>query len=212
MSNTFKVSTSGGQLLELNWAITPADWAISEENQLQITAGATTDLFNDPATPGKSSNSAPVAFFTPPHSAFLLSAKVKVEFGATYDAGTLQVYFDENLWGKLCFEYSPQCIPMVVSVVTRGESDDCNSVAIEGHEVYLRVAYNENTQTCAFHYSLDGSYWHLVRYFGWGNAFKSGNQPKAGFSSQSPTGPGCTVFFSQINYSATTLADIRNGE
>jgi hypothetical protein len=95
---------------------------------------------------------------------------------------------------------------MIVSVVTRGTSDDCNSVPIAGQTVYLRMA--RNAQTFAFHYSLDGRYWHMVRYFTLGSL----GALQVGFSSQSPTGQQCRAVFSEINYRAGTLTDNRSGE
>jgi hypothetical protein len=50
-----------------------------------------------------------------------------VEFASVYDAGVLLVHASERQWAKLCFEYSPQQRPTLVTVVTRGTSDDCNS-------------------------------------------------------------------------------------
>jgi uncharacterized protein len=190
---------------ELSWKNEPLGWSISPPNSLNITAGPKTDLFNDPGSSSRT-DTAPVALFTPPDTAFILSAKVTVGFGATYDAGTLQIRKGEDLWGKLCFEYSPQGKPTIVSVVTRGLSDDCNSTIIEGNQVYLRVA--STGQTIAFHYSVDGRHWHLVRYFALGGL----TNPQAGFSAQSPTGEQCQAWFTEINYRAGVLNDLRNGE
>ena len=86
--------------------------------QISITAGAESDWFIHPAGEQVRSN-APIALFAPPDRAFCLQARVTVEFAATYDAGTLFVYVHDALWAKLCFEYSPQQQPMIVSVVTR---------------------------------------------------------------------------------------------
>ena len=58
-------------------------------------------------------------------------------------------------WAKLCFEYSPQREPMVVSVVTRGLSDDCNSFVVDGATVWLRIA--RVGSAFAFHASTDGA-------------------------------------------------------
>ena len=190
---------------ELHWHIPPVDWRFDPATGLSITAGPKTDLFNDPAGTIVIDN-APCALMTPPDSNFLLSAKVSVGFGATYDAGALQIRVSEDRWAKLCFEYSPQGQPMVVSVVNRGVSDDCNSVVIDGHEVFLRLA--RTPRTLAFHYSTDGRFWHFVRYFSLGLT----DVVRAGFSAQSPTGAQCQAVFSEIFYRAGTLADNRSGE
>jgi regulation of enolase protein 1 (concanavalin A-like superfamily) len=131
---------------------------------------------------------------------------VQVAFTATFDAGTLQVRVTDDVWAKLCFEYSPQHQPMIVSVVTRGVSDDCNSTPLEQDSVFLRITRRE--VIFAFHYSLDGHRRQLVRYFTLGDA----PQLQVGLSAQSPTGTGCKVAFSQIHYAATAVADLRSGD
>jgi regulation of enolase protein 1 (concanavalin A-like superfamily) len=157
-------------------------------------------------------DNAPTALFTPPDDHFLLSARVHVDFAAMYDAGTLQVRQGSEWGAKLCFEYSPQGEAMIVSVVTRGLSDDCNSVVINGREVYLRLACTP--KLVIFHYSLDGHIWHFVRYLtlhaeGAAGAWKPGKMGglQAGFGTQSPAGEGCRVVFSEISYRTGTEQD-----
>ena len=174
-------------------------------NTLSMAAGPQTDWFYDPAG-RKHSNNAPVALFSPPDEACLLSAKVMVGFNSTFDAGVLFIYADDERWAKLCFEYATTNKPMVVSVVTRGKSDDCNSVYIDDNSIYLRL-YRQGDRL-AFHYSEDGEYWHMVRHFTIGDL----ENVRLGFSAQAPTGEGCQVEFSEINYRAGELSDIRNGE
>jgi hypothetical protein len=188
----------------LVWAGTPVDWSAQGDAGLAISAGEKTDLFIDPAGTVRN-ETAPAALFVPPDPSFILSARVKVAFAATYDAGVLQVRCANDIWAKLCFERSPQGEPMVVSVVTRGVSDDCNSVPVKTDTVWLRIAQTE--RTTAFHYSLDGKWWSFVRYFSLGAHFEL----RAGLSSQSPTGTGCRAEFSEISYRAGTLPDLRSG-
>lgn len=187
----------------LRWENAPAEWRIEQAESLSITAGKRTDLFSDPQGTSVMNNS-PRLLFTPPGN-FVLSAKVTVEFAATFDAGVLLLYENQSSWAKLCFEYSPQKQPMIVSVVTRGYSDDCNSVCIDGNQIYLRIAKLD--QAFAFHYSEDGHFWHLIRYFALGQT----ESVAVGFSSQSPMGERCTAVFSEISYAATKLTDIRSG-
>src|SRR5574341_866774 len=169
----------------LEWHIAPLDWRCDPATGLTIVAGAQTDWFTDPAG-GSPIDSAPTALFPPPDVDFRLSAKVTVpQFRSAFDAGVIQVRERADRWAKLCFEFSPQRQPMVVSVVTRGVADDANHTAIEGNVVYLRVS--RRVQTLAFHYSLDSRLWHLVRYFTLGALA----DPRIGLSSQSPTGQGC---------------------
>lgn len=202
MSDSFTLSSVPATF---NWKNHPTNSTNDAVQQLSITTGADTDWFINPAG-GQVKNNAPIALFLPPDQAFRLQARVTVGFAGTYDAGTLFVFAYDTLWAKLCFEYSPQKQPMIVSVVTRGVSDDCNSVVIEGNSVYLRL--HRYGEAFAFHYSLDGRYWHFVRHFSLGEI----GQPRIGFSTQSPTGQGCEVNFSEIRYTPGRLSDLRNGE
>lgn len=201
MTASFTLPTITGLF---QWQNQPVSWNVAPDHSLTIVAGELTDWFANPAG-GAVRDNAPSALFTPPDANFLLSAKVTVNFASAFDAGAIQLRISDELWAKLCFEYSPQQQPMIVSVVTRGRSDDCNSVIIEGHEVYLRMAVTP--ETIAFHYSLDGGYWHFVRYFTLGKM----EQVRVGFSSQSPTGQQCTAVFSKIQYQVGTLPDNRSG-
>jgi regulation of enolase protein 1 (concanavalin A-like superfamily) len=190
---------------EFHWKNQPLDWKIGSDNCLTIIAGEKTDWFCDPVKKYPLDN-APTALFVPPDANFLLSAKVMVNFVSDFDAGLILIHVRDDLWAKLCFEYSPQQQPMIVSVVTRGISDDCSSVIIDEREIYLRIAMTP--ETIAFHYSFDGSYWRFVRYFSLGIP----KNLQVGFSAQSPTGEQCTAIFSDIRYRAGVLLDKRNGE
>ena len=189
----------------LGWINKPAAWQLKPDRSLVIDAGKETDWFADPALESVKDD-APAAVFTTNDRNFIVSARVNVAFASTFDAGVIQIRASASHWGKLCFEYSPQGQPMIVSVVTRGRSDDCNSKVIDGNQVYLRAARLD--QTFAFHYSIDGRTWPMVRYFTLGPV----DELRVGFSSQSPTGPGCRSVFSEIGYEPRRLGDIRSGE
>lgn len=163
-----------------------------------------TDLFLDPIGDARKLDAAMLLF--QPDAEFTLGACVEVGFQGTFDAGVLVLYQDESNWAKLCFEFSPQQQPMVVSVVTCGASDDCNSVVIDGNRIFLRVA--RIGRGYAFHYatSPEGP-WHLVRAFGLAPL-----PLQAGFLVQSPMGQGCEVQFSGIFYKPQALKNLRSGE
>jgi regulation of enolase protein 1 (concanavalin A-like superfamily) len=190
---------------ELTWQNPPQSTEKKADDGLSITAGKETDWFFDPAGKSRKKN-APVALFSPQDENFILSSKVSVEFASNFDAGVLFVYEDVDHWAKLCFEYAPTKQPMIVSVVTRGQSDDSNSVYLERNSVYLRI-YREG-DTLAFHFSEDGKYWHLVRHFTIGKL----QNLQVGFSTQSPTGEGCRAHFEEISYRRGKIADLRNGD
>jgi regulation of enolase protein 1 (concanavalin A-like superfamily) len=177
---------------------------VAKDGALSIRAGGQTDWFIDPGT-GASTRDAP-ALVMPAQGAWQLSALVSVEHRAMFAAGVLFLHADAVTWAKLCLERSPQGESTVVSVVTRGTSDDCNSVIVAGHDSYLRISCLEGA--FAFHHSTDGGRWSLVRYFTLGDG---ADEVAVGFSAQSPTGDGCTATFSDITFRPTLLVDLRSG-
>lgn len=187
----------------LTWDVVPVSASIDDKQTLHITADGETDLFCDPRGEVNKYNSP--RLLVQPDPQFTLSARVTVDFAGTFDAGVLMIYADDTSWAKLCFELSPQGQPMVVTVVTNGRSDDCNSTVIEQPAVFLRISGLGTA--FAFHYSLDGQHWHLVRYF----ALQRVEGARIGFSSQAPVGSRCTAHFSDIRYAPSCIADIRSG-
>ena len=97
---------------------------------VRIAAGPRTDLFVDPQTGATTLNAARVVG-DPGAGDFQLSVRVEVAFADTFDAGALLVWGEDDTWAKLLLEWSPEHRPTVVSVVTRGRSDDANAVTIE---------------------------------------------------------------------------------
>lgn len=189
--------------MPLRWLTPAQDWRVGERS-LELTAGPGSDLFVDPNGSTPFTNAPTLVGEA--NGDFMLSARVRVELASTFDAGVLLLYRDSRNWAKLCFERSPQGEPTVVSVVTREISDDCNSFAIGGNEVWLRIA---RLGDCfAFHASTDGAFWRLVRYF----ALAESDGLQVGFLAQSPCGDGCRVLFDEIRYEARRLGDLRSGE
>jgi len=186
-------------------------WKVDEQTGTVVaTAGPRTDIFIDPAgattLDAESTLNAATLLGVPPAGDFRLSARVTVGFGATYDAGVLLLWIDERHWGKLCFEFSPAGEPMVVSVVTRGVSDDANAFVVPGHSVWLRLSRIDLAY--AYHASTDGKHWRMIRFF---RVSESPAGDKIGFEAQSPTGDGCTVTFDEIRFVAERLDDLRDG-
>jgi hypothetical protein len=106
---------------------------------LTVAAGPRTDLFTDPAT-GEVTATAPYAAVGAPDGDFTFSARVRPALLDSFDAGCLLVVVDGETWAKLACERSPQGDVMVVSVVTRGQSDDANGMLLDAADVWLRVA------------------------------------------------------------------------
>ena len=187
----------------LSWQLEPVE-ARTGRDWLSFEAGGETDLFVDPGSGAEHLNAPRLVGQV--GGDFTLAGRVGVDFRSTFDAGVLLLWAHEHAWAKLCFELSPQGDPTVVSVVTRGVSDDCNSFAIEADEIRLRIA--RLGTAFAFHASSDGARWELIRHF----ALESRIEPSVGFLVQSPRGPGCIARFEEIEFSTNRLADIRSGD
>jgi regulation of enolase protein 1 (concanavalin A-like superfamily) len=186
----------------LCWLGKPVGWS-ANERELVLEAGSGTDWFAGAGWDAEPTLNAP-ALLCDAAGEYLLSARVDVEFGATFDAGALVLYASADCWAKLAFEYSPQHEPMIVSVVTRDRSDDANAFIVDANSVWLRIA--SVSSAFAFHASTDGTNWQLVRYFALGEV-----EPAVGFLAQSPSGEGCTASFAEIALERTRLRDLRNG-
>jgi len=186
-------------------------WTIAEAPAMvTASAGPHSDIFIDPGADtqlnAESMLNAATLLGVPPDGDFQFSARVTVEFASTYDAGVLLLWINDRRWGKLCFEFSPDGEPMIVSVVTRGVSDDANALVVDGRTVWLRVARIDHA--FAYHASLDGKTWRMIRFF----TIDDTSTPAAiGFEAQSPTGGGCVVTFDDIRFTRERLGDLRDG-
>jgi regulation of enolase protein 1 (concanavalin A-like superfamily) len=185
------------------WKNAPAGWKATG-TELTIISGQESDWYISPID-GKVSAGAPLLLFRPAGD-FVLTARVTVDFKTQWDAGFLMVYVDDTTWAKFALEMSAYQEPTVVTVVTRGVSDDCNSTPIAGNSIHLRVV--RKGPAIIFYASPDGHAWKLVR------AFRLGTSPdlRVGFASQSPVGQTGSATFSEIVYDEATIADIFKGE
>jgi hypothetical protein len=171
---------------------------------LTVEAGAETDWFVDPTGGAAPIVNAP-ALLGEVAGDFMFSARVAVEFMATFDAGALVVHAADASWAKLCLERSPDGEAILVSVVTRGASDDCNSTVVEGNAAWLRIS--RRGPAFAFHGSIDGTNWSLLRHF----ALPAAETLAVGFLAQSPLGDGCYASFDSIGFEPRRLNDLRDG-
>jgi uncharacterized protein len=183
----------------------PACQAVVSSGALALTSGAKSDLFIDPAGEEGARPDAGRLTGLPGNRDFTLAARVSVRFASAFDAGVLLLYLSERRWAKLCYEYSPQHRPTAVTVVTKGTSDDSNSIETAGGPLWLRIT--RSGRAWAFHASENGTWWRLLRYFTLGEA----SGARVGFLAQSPQGPGCTAVFDSITYQPTVPADLRDG-
>jgi regulation of enolase protein 1 (concanavalin A-like superfamily) len=184
----------------LNWQNTPRTWNLDSANALTISSDAKTDWFVDPFD-GTVAKTAPILLFTP-GSDYVLSSRVTVKFASKWDAGALMLWGDDHHWAKLSFELSPDGKPTLVTVVTRGLSDDCNSLSLQEESVHLRIA--KSGRTYVFYFSTDGQTWQILRTF----SLDTQLRVRVGFESQSPAGAGAIAQFSAISYDPHRIGNI----
>ena len=190
-------------LPELTWLVPSPGPAELGESSIAFASGPNTDLFTDPD--GADPRAEAPVLLARPGGDFQLSARVSAPLVSTFDAAALVVWASPTAWGKLALEFSPQRAATIVSVVTRGVSDDANAFTVPEPVAWLRVA--RSGQTFAFHASLDGLWWSLIRYF----TLEGAAGAAVGFLVQSPSGEGIYGRFDQIEWSAEPLADLRDG-
>ena len=148
--------------MALEWQVAPPDWTVGLDGTLRIVAGPRTDLFVDPA------GGAAAARRAAAHG----RRRGRLPAQRLRDAPTCRRPSTParscstppiTRWVKLALERSPQGEAMIVSVVTRGLSDDANGRVVTGDGVWLRVS--RIGAACALHASDDGVRWELVRHF-----------------------------------------------
>lgn len=175
-----------------------------EGDTLTISSGAKSDFFNDPK--GDKFATAPLLIKEMDNTKpFTFTAKVKPSFANTYDAGTIYLFVNNDLWQKFAFEMDERGLTRLVTVRTIGTSDDNNHDAITNPDVYMKVS--SDTKTVGFYYSIDGEQWQLVRLYR--NDYPS--KIYLALSSQSPLGEGIDTKFTDIKLSESAISDFRLG-
>lgn len=186
----------------LQWENKPKSFKINKSS-VTIISGEKTNMFRDPNVTYNTDNAPKLLFEA--DSNFVLSTAIEHAFQNKWDGGAIVLKKDSLNWIKCCFEKDYTGAKRIVTVVTKGVSDDCNSVEIKGNKVYFKLAKAGNVIT--IYYSLNGVNWLLVRHFTF-----DGKGLNVGFLSQSPTGKECKVTFSDIKYSAKKIKDPYLGE
>lgn len=187
----------------LKWENKPKEYKITDSTII-ISSGEKTDMFRDPNVTYNTDNAPKLMFEA--DSDFVFSAAIEHAFTSKWDGGALVLKQDSLNWVKCCFEKDYTGAKRLVTVVTKGISDDCNSVALSGNKVYFKIAKANNVIT--IYYSLTGKKWFLIRHF----TFDSTDNLKVGFLSQSPTGKNCKVKFSHVKYARKKIKDPYVGE
>lgn len=179
--------------------------ATVDGDKLIIASNAQCDNFNDPDAK-LSNNTAPVLLTKIDNAKpFTFIAKVTPTFKETYDAGTMYIYLNPNLWFKFAFERDERMKSRIVTVRTIETSDDNNHDVVNDASVYMKIS--SDVKTVGFYYSLDKEQWQLVRLFK--NDYPA--ELWVGLSAQSPIGNGTNAIFEECSLTQSSISDFRMG-
>lgn len=189
---------------DFHWMNTPEHYAFTSEGVF-IEASEGTDFFNNPENLERV-GSAPF-LYSEVSGDFVAIAQVKPNFEATWNACALMVYIDQDNWIKFAFENSDATGPGIVTVVTRGVSDDANGAVLEEHqEVWLKLIRKGNLY--AMHWSTDGTHYKMARL----SAMPDQMKVKIGMEAQCPSEGPASHAFLFFSLEQKTIGDLRKGE
>jgi uncharacterized protein len=179
----------------------PVDIRANPDGSLMMKTIGKTDLFNMPDGSWVD-HTAPMALLAP-EGDFILAARIDARHSSMYDGTALVLFANEQCWGKLCYENSADKESTVVTVVTRGLSDDCNGELVNADHVYLAICRRKNEYS--FHWSKDGKSWKLARHF----SLESSDRMHVGFEVQTYPQTEFTGRFSEIVFKPVAPEDMR---
>ena len=186
--------------------------AITESpDKITLLATPKSDFFRNPGAVGEdgitpdSLSNAPF-YYTDVTGDFVMKAKVSLDFKDIYDAASLMVMENTQIWAKACFELTDLNTHAVVSVVTNQLSDDANGCNIKSDSVWLQMT--RIGKTFAFHYSEDWVNFYMMRVF----SLPVSETVKVGLLAQSPTGSGGERHYEGFSLENRTVKNIRVGE
>lgn len=175
----------------LFWERQPSTYTISGDS-ISIEAKGGTDMYRD-SYGSYLPNNAPRLLFRADIN-FILTVDVRQAFADEWNAGGIVLEGDSTHWVKFNFERDNTGARRIVSVVTNGYSDDCNSTALQNNHAYLKLA--KAGDVIIMYYSIDGHSWYMVRRL----RFAFPGPVLAGLIVQAPGSNGNTVHFSHISY------------
>ena len=186
----------------MRWMNPPQSYVV-ENNSLKITATKGTDFFNSPED-STVVGSAPF-LYKEVEGDFVAKALVEPDFSAQWNAVAVMLHVDSLNWIKLAFENSDATGPGIVSVVTKGTSDDANGAMLNG-EKRVWLALVRKGSIYSMHWSVDGENFRMARL----TSMADQNAVKIGIEAQSPVGDSAMHQVHHFEIRARTVNDLRN--
>ncbi len=198
----------GPNLLEepqsFQWTNPPAEFEF-QDGSLEITSVSGTDFFNNPATL-EVTGTAPI-LYRETEGDFIATALVQPDFGDMWNASSMMVFIDNLHWIKFAFENSDATGPSIVSVVTKGTSDDANGPILKDErEILLRIIKKDHLY--ALHWSKDGHNFKMARL----SSMPESRQVRVGLEAQCPVGREAMHKFNYFSIEKKTVGNLRSGE
>ncbi len=165
---------------DYEWMNEPADAAITD-SILTVTVDQGSDFFNNPED-STIVGSAPY-LHKKISGDFVAKSLIQPDFSSQWNAIAFMVYIDSLNWIKFAFENSDATGPSIVSVVTKGTSDDANGAILSNTDkVWLALARKGDIYS--MHWSEDGEKYHMARL----TAMPKSDTIRIGLEMQSPVG------------------------
>ena len=182
------------------WMNSPSSFAL-EKGALSIEAARGSDFFNNLEVTGN----APL-LYREMSGDFVATLLVQPNFQDVWNAGALMVHIDSSHWIKFAFENSDATGKSIVSVVTKGSSDDANGVRLPHRDnIWLRIIKKGNLY--ALHWSEDGSNFKMARLC----SLPETVRVKIGIEAQCPAGAAAWHKFLFFSLEEKTVDDLRTG-
>ena len=204
MEGNLLLDSDSENIVELNWINQPSAFNITD-GQIEIIAEKETDFFNNPED-GSISATAPLLFIEQ-NGDFVAKALVKPDFSSLWNAACLMVHIDSLNWIKFAFENSDATGKSIVTVVTKGVSDDANGVILETEDqVWLKMIRKGNIYSMLW--SLDDENYKMARL----TSLPEAENVKIGVEVQCPVGESAKHKVLYFGVEEKTVEDLRKGK
>jgi regulation of enolase protein 1 (concanavalin A-like superfamily) len=137
---------------------------------------------------------------------FVATTLAKPDFSDMWNASALMVHIDSINWIKFAFENSDATGKSIVSVVTKGISDDSNGVILnDQNSIWLRII--RKADIYALHWSKDGKDFKMARL----STLPKSDSVKIGMEAQCPIGKPAMHEFLFFSIEERTVENLRTG-
>lgn len=192
------------KLGDLQWENEPAEYTI-EKAELIVKAPKDSDFFINPEDLSVAA-SAPV-LYKEISGDFVATTWVSPDMTSVWNAAGLLLMIDSDHWIKLVFENSDATGPGIVTVTTRGVSDDANGVRLNNRaKIGLKMVRKGNNY--AMYWAEEGKGYKMARL----SAMPASDAVKIGLEAQCPAGEEAIHKFHYFSIESKTVKDLRKGE